>query len=155
MAELTRTPGVLKDGRSAYFLLDGNTLVIAKAEPESCFDFCGPVKLEESWRDLSPKQEKTESEVEDNGETMLVSPPLPLSTTQRGGISSAPRSASKKARPATAAFAYGLQPFKAVHMVPHVRNSLCGLHENFFLTRSFPIVRLHDRNALLRLSEHI
>ena len=136
VAEPTRTSAVLKDGRSAYFLLDGDTLAMAdierlpKTEPESSFDFCGVVKLEESRSDVSPKQETTESNVEDNAETTPGPSPLPLPMTRRGGISSAPLSGSKKARPAAAAFAYGLQPFKAVHdMVPYVRNSLCRLHE--------------------------
>ncbi|KAI9443716.1 hypothetical protein BJY52DRAFT_444268 [Lactarius psammicola] len=44
---------------------------------------------------------------------------LSHSTTRRGGMSSTPRPVPAKALPAPA-FAYGLQPFKAVHnTVPH------------------------------------
>ena len=136
VTEPIKTPVALKDSRSAYFPLDGDTSAMAgiewlpKAELEPFLNFCGAVKLEESGSDVSPEEQKTVSEVEDTAETTPVPLPSPLSTTRRGGVSSAPRFASKNAKPPAPAFAYGLQPFKAVHdMVPHVRNSLCGLRE--------------------------
>lgn len=87
--EPAKTPATatLKDERSVYFLVDGDTPVIErppKTELEGC---CGGVKLEESEQNAT--------------------------TRRRSGISS-----SRKDK--APAFAYGLQPFKAVHdMVPH------------------------------------
>lgn len=111
-----------KDERSAYFHLVGDTVRLEqrqlKAEPEP-LDFCGVVRLEESGSEVSTKQ-NTISEVE---ETVNDTPMPSLSLPRRGGGSraSAPRPASKKAKALPApAFAYGLQPFKAVHnAVPH------------------------------------
>ncbi|KAH9047471.1 hypothetical protein EDB83DRAFT_2403295 [Lactarius deliciosus] len=103
-----------KDGRSAYFHSVGDAPVIArptKTEPE-CIDFCGVVvKLEESGSDVSSKV------VETANATPLSPSSLPHSMTRHDD----PRPASKKAKALPApAFAYGLQPFKAVHdTTPH------------------------------------
>jgi hypothetical protein len=127
--EPAETPVALKDERSAYFHhFLGNTAEIErpeKAEPERRLDFCRVVKSEESGSDVLSKQNTdTIFGVEETVDTTHVPSSKPHSTTRRGGISSASRPASKKAkaRPARA-FAYGLQPFKAVHnVVPHVSN---------------------------------
>jgi hypothetical protein len=100
MLELaTKTPAMLKDGRSVYFPLGGDTPVVErppKAEPEGCF---GGVKAEKS---------------EQNATT---------NTRRRSGMS---YSRKEKTQPAPA-FAYGLQPFKVLHdTVPHVRNAFLG-----------------------------
>jgi hypothetical protein len=101
----TKTPvtAMLKDGRSVYFPLGGDTPVVErplKAEPEGCVDFCAGVKLEESGTDFLSRQN--------------------ASARRRSGMSSSRRD---KAPPAPA-FAYGLQPFKVLHdTVPHVRDS--------------------------------
>jgi hypothetical protein len=95
----TNTPAMLKDGRSVYFHLGGDTPVVErppKAEPEGC---CGGVKVEES---------------EQNATT---------STRRRSGMSSS----RKDKAPPSPAFAYGLQPFKVLHdSVPHVRKAFLG-----------------------------
>lgn len=113
-----KTAVALKDGRSAYFHSVGDAPVIAdmerppKAEPE-CIGVV--VKLEESGSDVS-------SEVVEIANATPLSPSsLPHSTTRRGG----PRPASKKAKALPApAFAYGLQPFKAVHdTMPHAASA--------------------------------
>ncbi len=132
--EPAKTAVALNDGRSAYFHLIGDIADMErspKAEPES-LDFCGAVKLEESGSDVSSKQNTMN--------TKPVLSTLPHSTTRRGGISSSPRPASKKAKALPApAFSYGLQPFRAVHTtMHHVRNFFYGLHENFYLTASLP-----------------
>jgi hypothetical protein len=111
----TKTPvtATLKDGRSVYFPLGGDTPVVErppKAEPERFVDSCGGIKLEENGTDFSSKQNTT--------------------TRRRSGVSS---SRNEKAPPAPA-FAYGLQPIKAVHdTVPHVRNPFHGLPVNLCL----------------------
>jgi hypothetical protein len=108
----TESPAMLKDGRSVYFPLGGDTPVVEqppKAEPEGYLDFCGGVKVEES---------------EQNAVT---------TTRRRSGVSSS----RKEKAPLAPAFAYGLQPIRAVHdTVPHVRNPFHGLLVNLCLTIS-------------------
>lgn len=122
-------PVASKDERSAYFHLVGDhTAAIewpAKAEPERRFDFCGIGESEKIGSDVSFTQNTDSiSIVEEAMDTMPAPPSSPHSTTRRGGVSSAPRPASKKTKvPPARAFAYGLQPFKAIHnTVPHVRD---------------------------------
>jgi hypothetical protein len=105
----TKTPvtAMLKDGRSVYFPLGGDTPVVErplKAEPEGCVDFCAGVKLEESGTDFLSKQN--------------------ASARRRSGMSSSRRDKAPRAP----AFSYGLQPFKVQHdTVPQVRNPFYGL----------------------------
>ena len=129
VAEPAKTPVASKDERFAYFHLAGDTADEerqVKAEPGRRLDFCGVVvKPDESESEVSSQQNTTGTKYEDEEtvETPSAPPSLLHSTTRRGGISSAPGSASKKAKAPARAFAYGLQPLKAVHnTVPHVRN---------------------------------
>ncbi|KAH9025969.1 hypothetical protein EDB85DRAFT_203461 [Lactarius pseudohatsudake] len=106
-----KTAVALKDGRSAYFHSVGDAPDMerpTKAEPERTIGVV--VKLEESGSDVS-------SQVVETANATPLSPSVPHSTTRRGG----PRPASKRAKALPApAFAYGLQPFKAVHdTMPH------------------------------------
>ena len=131
--EPAKTPVTVprKDELSVYFPLDGSgdTPVVErplKAEPKGALDFCESVKLEES-------------------EQKVI-------TQRRGGISSL----RKDKAPRAPAFAYGLQPFKAVHdTVPSVRHPLLGLRVNPLFDHLVGLVCKRHRNAFLCLPEHI
>ena len=104
--EPAKTPVTVarKDERSVYFPLGGGgDTRPPKDEPNGGLDFCEGVKLEES-------------------EQKVI-------TGRRSGISSL----RKDKAPRAPAFAYGLQPFKAVHdTVSHVRKFLLGFHTILF-----------------------
>ena len=123
-----KTPVTPKDGRSAYFLLDSDTPRVSiqrplKAEPERCLDFSEAVKPEETQSDVSYEK------LEDTAEATALLSFLSRSTMRRRtGMSS-----SKKGEtPPAQAFAYGLQPFKALHdTVPNVRISFYALQRKY------------------------
>ena len=131
--EPAKTPVTVprKDEISVYFPLggSGDTPVVErplKAEPKGALDFCESVKLEES-------------------EQKVI-------TQRRGGISSL----RKDKAPRAPAFAYGLQPFKAVHdMALSVRNHFHGLRVNLLFDNLVGLVCKRHRNAFLCLPEHI
>ena len=125
-----KTPVTPKDGRSAYFLLDSDTPRVSiqrplKAEPERCLDFSEAVKPEETQSDVSYEK------LEDTAEATALLSFLSRSTMRRRtGMSS-----SKKGEtPPAQAFAYGLQPFKALHdTVPNVRISFLCVATKIFV----------------------